>query len=326
MSFFGPPNIAKLKEKGKTAELIKALDYQKDSGQVRTQALEALAELRCLEAAEPIGKVLNELDGLNIDLSVSCAIALGALGNSAAVKHLIAALKRTKHEANLEQLLELKRAMSLRQGGFAYDLAEKLAKDWIVARYKYMQSVRVLAVQALGKIGDQEAVAMLGDALQDSHPVVARYAADALARIGGQDAVAALIPQLQSGNAAVRRLAMRALSQVNLPEAREQLRSLSADKDEVIRGYSASSAASGDWKPSRIELVHELLELLDFYTDINIYHMINALTPNTHIDQKAISEAAVKDAVKILTEKYHLDDQKEIDDILRLATEKKGQA
>jgi HEAT repeat protein len=323
MSLFGPPDIAKLKEKGKTTELIKALDYRKDTGEIQRQAVEALAELHCLESVEPIGKLLNELDGINIDLSISCAIALGALGNSSAVSHLLAALEHTKHEANLEKLLELKRTLSLHKTGFDYKLAEKLAKDWIMARYNYMQYVRVLAAQALGKIGAKEAISILSDTLKDDNPVVARYAADALARIGGPDAVKALISPLHGADVKVRRLAARALAQMNIPEAREQLRSLASDKDEIIQNYAESSSGAGDWKPSRIELLNELLELLNFHTDINIYHTICELTPNKQIDQKTISENAVKDSVKILTQKYHLDDQKEIDEILRMASEKK---
>ncbi len=323
MSLFGAPNVAKLKEKGKTKELIKALEYNKDSGEVRRLAIEALSELHCLEAVEPICKLLNELGGVNIDLSISCAIALGTLGNSLAVTHLIAALKRTKFEPNLEKLLELKRQMALNKIGFDYNLAQKLAKDWTTARYKYMQSLRLLAAQALGKIGDREAISILGDTLGDGNPVVARYAADALARIGGRDAVKALLPHFQGADVKVRRLAARALSQMHVPEAGEQLRSLASDGDEVVRIYARSSAAVGDWKPSRIELVNELLELLSFYTDINIYNMICELTPNKPIDQKAISENAVKDSVKILTQKYNIADQREIDEILRLACEKK---
>lgn len=323
MSLFGPPDIAKLKEKGKTKELIKALDYRKDAGEIQRQAVKALAELHCPESVEPIGKLLNELDGVNIDLSVSCAIALGALGNSSAVKHLLAALKRTKHEANMEELLELKRTLSLQKTGFDYKLAEKLAKDWIKARYNYMQYVRVLAAQALGKIGATEAISMLGDTLKDDNPVVARYATDALARIGGPDAVQALFAPLHGNDVKVRRLAARALAQMNIPEAREQLRFIASDKDEIIRDYAESSSAAGDWKPSRIELVNELLELLNFHTDINIYHTICELTPKKQIDQKAISENAVKDSVEILTQKYHIADQKEIDEILRIAIEKK---
>jgi HEAT repeat protein len=323
MSLFGPPNIAKLKEKGKTNALIKVLDHGKDSRQVRTQAVEALAELRCLESVEPIGKVLNELGGIDIDLSISCAIALGTLGNSLAVKHLITALKRTRYESNVEKIMELKRTLSLQQTGFAFQLAEKLAKDWTKARYNYMQSLRLLVAQALGKIGDTEAISILSDTVKDNNPLVARYAADALARIGGQDGFNALTALFQSADVNVRRLAVRGLSQMNMPEVRELLRSLAADKDEVIQSYAQLSSATDSWKPSQIELVNELLELLNFHTDLNIYQAICELTPNKQIDQKAISENAVKDSVDILTQKYQIFDQKEIDEILRIASEKK---
>lgn len=324
MSLFGPPDIAKLKEKRKTAELIKALDYRKDNGTIRRQAIEALTELHCLESVAPICKLLNKNDGINIDLSIFCAIALAAIGNSSAVTPLLAALGRKKLEANMERLIELKKGLYFRQIGFDYKLADKLAKDWIKAYYNYMQSVRIFAARALGGIGCKEAISILSDTLKDDNPLVARYASDALARISGVDAVKALILPLHGADVKVRCLSAHALAQMNILEAKEQLQSLASEKDEFLQYCSEFSLAAGDWKPSRVELVNELLELLNWQTDIQMYNTMNELTPNMQIDQKAIFEEAKRDSIKILTGKYHMTDQNEIDEILRIAGEKKN--
>lgn len=98
MSLFGPPDITKLKEKGKVKDLIKALDYEKDN-QIRINAVNALSDLKCEEAVEPVCRILNELSGLDIDLSLSCALALGKIGDAKALKPLTEALNRTGNSA-----------------------------------------------------------------------------------------------------------------------------------------------------------------------------------------------------------------------------------
>lgn len=319
MSLFGPPNIARLKEKGKIKDLIKALDYRKDD-KVRRQAVNALSDLRCREAVEPISTLLNELSGLNIELSSSCASALGNIGDPVAVKPLIEALMRTRHESKIEEILKLKRQSLLFSKGFDFKIAGKLAEDWITARYNYIQSVRITASKALGKIGNKEAIPFLIDTLKDKNPIVSRTSSDALAFLG-QNAIEALIPLLHHNNdVRVRQLAFRALSQMNITEAKLLLQSFSSDLDEIIQGYIKSSSTSTvRWKPPNIEIVNELLELLDFYTAINIYDAMSSLLPNGNIDQKSIADDSVRDSVDILTQKYSFSDQQELDDILQKA-------
>jgi hypothetical protein len=94
------------------------------------------------------------------------------------------------------------------------------------------------------------------------------------------------------------------------------LQSFSLDIDEIVQGYIESSS-SAEWKPQKMELVNELLELLNFYTDINLYDVIGSLIPGVQIDQKAISEKAVKDSVDVLTQKYSFNSQNELDEILK---------
>lgn len=317
MSIFGPPDIARLKEKGKVKELIKALDYAKDN-QIRINAVNALSDLKCEEAVEPICRILNELSGLDIDLSLSCALALGKIGDAKALKPLTEALNRTGNDPKLEEVLKLKRQSNLFSRGFDFTLAGKLAADWISSRNIYMNSVRIAAAKALGKTGCKEAIPVLINTLMDKNPVVSRSASDGLASLG-YEAIVELIPFLdKNADYKVRQLAFRAISQIKIKDAEFLLQSFSPDKDEIVQGYieSASSITAG-WKPPQVELVNELLELLNFYTEINLYEVLVSIRPDEPIDQKVISENAVKESVDVLTQKYIFNSQDDLDEILK---------
>jgi len=267
MSLFGPPNIAKLKEKGKIPELIKALHYDKDGSKTRIEAINALVDLHGVEAAASIADLLNLGSGMDIDLSLTCALALGHIGSAAQVPALVQTLNCTQYEENLEKLLVLKRTLFLKGQGFSYDDAEKLAQDWIKARYRYMHQLRMVACKALGNIADVSAIPALKEARQDPCPVVASFAADALRAI---------------------------------------------EEPEVAKTHL----------PPQTEMVQELIDLLDFYTDIQIFYAIQSLTPGKTMDHQAISTQAVKDAVEVFSSKYHFIGQTELDDILGIAVER----
>lgn len=212
----------------------------------------------------------------------------------------------------------MKRQSNLLSRGFDFNLAGKLAADWISARNTYMNSVRIAAAKALGKTGSKEAIPVLINTLRDKNPVVSRSASDGLALLG-YEAIVELIPFLDKNtDYRVRQLAFRAISQIKIPDAEFLLHSFSPDKDEIVQGYieSASSTTTG-WKPPHAELVNELLELLNFYTEINLYEVIVSIRPDEPIDQKAISENAVKESVTVLIQKYIFNTQNELDEILK---------
>jgi HEAT repeat protein len=315
---FGPPNIAKLKKKGKIKDLIKALNYNKDS-KIQIEAVQALSELQCRESVEPICSLLNQFWGLNIELSLSCANALGKMPDPAAVKPLIEAVVRTKYESDLEKILQSKRELLLQGMGFDRKSAENLSHLWISALYDYMQIVRISAIKALGNIESDQAVAALIDALKDPNSVVSRYAADSLAKIG-RDSVKAIILLLHGPDAHIRQLAVRALSQINGEEAKRQLHMISSDSDSVVRSYIELSSSPDQWKPPRQELVRELKELLDLYLAANMYFEMISLRPGTSIDKKSASESSAKDSVQVLAEKYRITDPVELEEIMMEAT------
>ena len=58
MALFGRPNIRRLKNRRDIGGLLKALDYKKDEN-IRSQAAEALGDLKEKSAVEPL---LNLLD------------------------------------------------------------------------------------------------------------------------------------------------------------------------------------------------------------------------------------------------------------------------
>lgn len=316
-SLFGPPDISKLMAKGKTKELILLLDYNKDS-HIRIQAVQALTNLKCRESVDPICRILNEFSGLNINLSLACANALGNLGDSAAFAPLSEALLRKSHESNLEEVLELTLQRTLISKGFEFKLAKKLAKDWIAARYHFMDIVRIASAKALGKIGNKDAIPILIDTLNDQNPVLSRSASDSLAFFG-KEAYTTITKILQNSDIGVKRLLIRTLSQMNLPETIKMLQSFSSDKDEIIQSYAKSLSNSGQWMPPQIELVNELIELFNLYTEIKTYEKINSLMPKEKIDQEKIFEDAAKESVEIFAMKYVFNDQAELEDIMQQA-------
>jgi HEAT repeat protein len=98
MTLFGPPDIARLKEKRKIKELIKALDYAKDN-QVRIRAVNALSELKCNEA---IPVLIDTLKDKNPVVSRSAADGLADLGYDGIVELIPLLDKNT--DARVRQL------------------------------------------------------------------------------------------------------------------------------------------------------------------------------------------------------------------------------
>jgi HEAT repeat protein len=85
MFLFGPPNIAKLKEKRDVQSLIKALKYRKDSN-IPLAAIDALAELG---DPQVIPSLIELLTGADDDIRQQAIITLGRMRAVAAVDALI---------------------------------------------------------------------------------------------------------------------------------------------------------------------------------------------------------------------------------------------
>jgi HEAT repeat protein len=121
--------------------------------------------------------------------------------------------------------------------------------------------LRLLAAKALGKIGSQDAIPDLRQALQDEHKAVRRAAASALGGIGAEEAVESLVEVLRDGSndRRVRESAARALGQIGSEKAiSDLLEVLLRDKERYVR----MSAARALGKVGSEKAVPELLQSL----------------------------------------------------------------
>lgn len=101
--------------------------------------------------------------------------------------------------------------------------------------------VRVRAVEACGEIGDPRAIDALADHLEDSHDQVRREAATALAKIGTEAAMAALAPAARSRTESVRVIAIDALGSAGSLEALPLLIDGLEDNGELVRRTATRS-------------------------------------------------------------------------------------
>jgi len=99
--------------------------------------------------------------------------------------------------------------------------------------------VRRAAIDALGKIGDPQAVQPLIKALSDRDLRVRQSAANALGEIGNPQAVEALIKALEDENWFVRQSAIKALGKTDDPQAIQSLIKALIDRDSRVRVSAA---------------------------------------------------------------------------------------
>ena len=129
-------------------------------------------------------------------------------------------------------------------------------------------SVRSKAAEALGKIGSPEAVAGLIAGLHDSNLSVRSKAAEALGKIGSPEAVAGLIAGLHDSNLSVRSKAAEALGKIGSPEAVAGLIAGLQHSEWNVRYYAAEALGkigSPEAVPGLIAALH------DFYEDVRYY-------------------------------------------------------
>jgi HEAT repeat protein len=96
-------------------------------------------------------------------------------------------------------------------GAPAVPLLIQALGDW------WSEDVRRAAAEALGKLGDPQAVPALIQALGDSDRDVRAAAAEALGKLGNPQAIPALIKALRDGSYDVRRAAAEALVKIGTP-------------------------------------------------------------------------------------------------------------
>jgi HEAT repeat protein len=107
--------------------------------------------------------------------------------------------------------------------------------------------IRLLAVWALGNIGNPKAIPALIQALQDENKQVRLIAAEALGKIGDSRAVSALIPALQDEDRDVRQAAVNALGKIGDPQVIPFLtRALQDEDTDVCQAAAEALGKIGD--------------------------------------------------------------------------------
>jgi HEAT repeat protein len=111
--------------------------------------------------------------------------------------------------------------------------------------------VRRDAAEALGEIGDPDAVEPLIGVLRDDNPSVRMSAAEALGQIGDVRAVEPLIAARKEASWSVRRAAAEALGRIGDPDATDALTAALEDHDSNVRRAATESLEAIASQPLR---------------------------------------------------------------------------
>jgi len=163
MALFGPPDVARLKERGNVEGLIRAAKYKRDDA-VRREARTALTEMTDF--------LIGELQTKNIRRLALVREALMLIGPPALDRMIwVHTDKQSVH----------------RRQDVTYVLGEMRAEAavpvFITALRDPDALLRRLAAEALGKVGDKRAERPLRLALKDDNASVRKAAAKALRRL-----------------------------------------------------------------------------------------------------------------------------------------------
>jgi HEAT repeat protein len=239
MPLFGPPNVEKLKARGNTKGLIKALDYSKSTN-VRIDAAKALGEIGDAQAMELL---ITALGDENSDVRAAVANALGGIGGLEAVEPLIITLddeSENVRSATAEALGEIGDARAV----------EPLIAALIAALKDKASGMSQAAARALGEIGTP-AVEPLTAALKDSNSVVRWAAVRALGEMGAP-AVELLTAALKDSDLFIRWAAATALGEMGKP-AVEPLITALKDGDSLVRQVAINALETIGWQASQDE-------------------------------------------------------------------------
>ncbi|MBD2648785.1 HEAT repeat domain-containing protein [Nostoc foliaceum] len=162
----------------------------------------------------------------------------------------------------------------------------------LIAALKDSESyVRYYAAEALGKIGNAEAVPELIAALKDSESDVRRYAASALGNIGAE-AVPELIAALKDSESDVRRYVAEVLGKIGNAEAVPELIAALKDSESDVRRYAAEVLG----KIGNAEAVPELIAALKDSESYVRYYAASALGKIGNAEAVPELIAALKDS------------------------------
>lgn len=235
--------------KASDALIARLADHDRD---VRKAAAESLGMMRSKKAVPALVSVLGDSDS---DVRKSATYALWNIGDERAIQPLIGELNdpnRAVREAAAEALQALGwRAQTTEEKALLavavhdWDMASQLGKDAfdiLVATLKdHDKEIQQGAIEALGKIGDPQALEPLFDMLKHWEPDVRRAALRALSIIHDPRAVDAILVLLDDKEGEVRKMAAKALGEFKQPQSVTPLLARLKDKESGVRQTAAEA-------------------------------------------------------------------------------------
>jgi HEAT repeat protein len=289
MPLFGPPNVEKLKARGNTKGLIKALDYSKSTN-VRIDAAKALGEIGDAQAMELL---ITALGDENSDVRAAVANALGGIGGLEAVEPLIITLddeSENVRSATAEALGEIGDARAVEpliaalkdiNWGESENTTDARRKRGTRRRADVLQDKDPQVTQATLKAMGTTQAAFAGfldfqDAFEErqresekwrqledaaERSLMARATLEALVQIGSH-AVEPLIAVLEDREPNVRLHAAKALGQIGDARAVEPLIAALKDSNEEVRATAVGALIPIDDERAIEALVGNAVDML----------------------------------------------------------------
>jgi HEAT repeat protein len=226
-------SLGKRKDFSGVEDLILALG-DNDAG-VRVAAAKALGEIGDARVIDPLITHLIDEDD-EVRANILNAIDALDLVYYEKVENMDTLVRALSHE---DMLVRAKAAFILSQidGHKAHQVMNHL----IVALKDTYVYVRSSSCNALGKIGDTQAVEPLISCLQDQEPFVRAVAADALGKIGDVRAMFPLMETLTDSDTYVRMNSAHALGQVGDKRAIGALKRARWDSKGLVRDWAKSA-------------------------------------------------------------------------------------
>ncbi|MCE5338949.1 MAG: HEAT repeat domain-containing protein [Methanomicrobiaceae archaeon] len=219
---------------------LAALLRDPESG-VRWKATEALGKL----GSPAVVPLIESLQSENVDVRWMAAIALGDIGDPGAVPALVEALN------DEDTYVRSRAALALAAIG------EPAREDLISSLRAGNSRVRVGVALALGRLGGENSVVALIDALRDPNEEVQQRAASALGDIS-EPAVPSLLSALRTDEEGLRQGVIAALGQIGRPAVASLALALGADDWRVRRGAAAALGEIND--PGSVDALIEALD------------------------------------------------------------------
>lgn len=178
MPLFRSPNVEKMKTKGDTKGLVRALSYEKDNN-VRDAAAEALKQI----GNPAVEMLITALKDDKLLIRIGSARVLGAIGNPQAIEPLKITLnddEKDMRQAAAEALDKLGWQPDTSKTGAVYwiikgqwdrcaEIGEPAIEALIATLRDMDEGVRQAAVEALAKIGEQAVPPLISMFIRDEN-------------------------------------------------------------------------------------------------------------------------------------------------------------